>query len=255
LLTLILSVAIANAHPADSVLQRTSVEIQPTTITIRVDLLGGSESYRALQFELDQRGDPAISAAELDTWLRRSWIPAMGIEIDGEPVLLNSANTVASFDGPPEMVFLVQPLVVSVSLPAPGDGEEHTLLIRNEYSLLHTEYQLEMLTGPGVQAEQASNAGMGMAIRFRTDPAIAAGPATQASFSVVTASGEDSWLDQVRDQWIWLAMAGMVGAVGLWLGLARRRDQTVARSVSTVRQIQASRKKPVAVKTIEAPDE
>jgi hypothetical protein len=235
------------------VLQRTSVEIQPTTLTIRFGLLGGIESYRALQYELDQRGDPAISDAELTTWLQRSWIPTVGVELDGDPVLLNTLNTSASFDGVPETVFLSQPLVVAVSVPFPTDGKEHTLLIRNGYSSLHSEYQLEVLAGPGVRAEQKSNAGQNMVVSFRTDPTLAPGPTTQAGFSVTGVADSSSTLDQLRDHWLWIAVGVMFGAVGVWLALARKKDQAV-RPV-TVRQSQASRKKPVAVRTIEAPDE
>ena len=234
-------------------LQRTSVEVQPTSLTIRVGLLGGIESYRALQYELDQRGDPAISEAELTTWLQRSWIPTIGVEIDGDPILLNTLNTSASFDGAPETVFLSQPLIVAVSVPIPTDGKEHTLLIRNDYSSLHSEYQLELLAGPGVRAEQQSNAGRNMVVSFRTDPTLAPGPTTQAGFSVTSAASGKSRLDQIRDYWLWIIVGVMFGAVGVWLALARRNDQAV-RPV-TVRQNQASRKKPVAVRTIEAPDE
>jgi len=235
------------------VLQRTSVEIQPTTLTIRIGLLGGIESWRALQYELDQRGDPAISDAELTSWLQRSWIPTIGIEIDGDPVLLNTLNTSASFDGAPETVFLSQPLVVAVSVPIPTDSKEHTLLIRNDYSSLHSEYQLELLAGPGVRAEQKSDAGKNMVVSFRTDPILAPGPTTQAGLSVTSAVGSGTWLDQIRDHWLWIAVGVMFSAVGVWLVLARRKDQA-ARPVA-VRQSQASRKKPVAVRTIEAPDE
>jgi hypothetical protein len=235
------------------VLQRASIEIQPTTLTIRVGLLGGIESYRALQYELDQRGDPAISGAELTSWLQRSWIPTVGIELDGEQVLLNTLNTSASFDGAPETVFLSQPLVVTVSVPIPTDGEEHTLLIRNDYSSLHSEYQLELLAGPGVRSEQKSNAGKNMVIRFRTDPTLAPGPTRQAGFSVASAASSGSSLDQILDHWLWIAIGAMFGAVGVWLAVARRKDQA-ARPVA-VRQSQARRKKPVAVRTIEAPDE
>jgi len=235
------------------VLQRTSVEIQPTSLTIRLGLLGGIESYRALQYELDQRGDPAISDAELTSWLQRWWIPTISIELDGDPVLLNTLNASASFEGAPEMVFLSQPLVVAVTAPIPPDGKEHTLLIRNDYSALHSEYQLELLAGPGVHAEQKSNAGKNMVVAFRTDPTLSSGPTTQAGFSVTSAASSGSWLDQIRDHWIWIAVGVMFGAVGIWLALARRRDQA-ARPVA-VRQIQASRKKPVAVRTIEAPEE
>ena len=140
-----------------------------------------------------------------------------------------------------------------MTAPIPTDGEEHTLLVRNDYSSLHSEYQLELLAGPGVRAKQESNAGKNMVVSFRTDASLAPGPTTQAGFSVTTAASSGSWLDQNRDHWLWLVLGAMFGAVGIWLALVRRRDQA-ARPVA-VRQIQASRKKPVAVRTIEAPDE
>lgn len=140
-----------------------------------------------------------------------------------------------------------------MTAPIPTDGKEHSLLIRNDYSSLHSEYQLELLAGPGVNAKQKSNAGKNMVVSFRTDPSLAHGPTTQVGFSVTTAASSGSWLDQIRDHWLWLVLGAMFGAVGIWLALARRRDQA-ARPVA-VRQIQASRKKPVAVRTIEAPDE
>jgi hypothetical protein len=252
---LLASLGGVSAHPADGLLQRASVEVQPTAITVQVSLLAGLESYFAFQTELDQRGNPEISDAELGYWLRNFWIPAMAIEIDGVPVALDMGSVSAMYSGPPEGVFLTQPLVVSVAAPIPLDGEEHTLLIRNNYAPFHSEYQLELLTAPGTEAEQATNEGKYMAVRFRTDPASPGGAATQASFSVTGATGKRSWLDRITDGWPWIAAAGLVGAVLAWLVVARIRDQAGARSEMSVRQSQAKRKKPVAVKTIDAPDE
>ena len=231
-------------------LQRTSVEIQPTTLTIRVGLLGGIESYRALQYELDRRGDPDVSAAEIDAWLRMIWIPAVVVELDGQRVQLDTVNTTASFVGAPEEVFLAQPLVIAVHVPIPVDGKRHELRIRNSYSLFHTEHQLEVQTGPGVDAKPSANAGSESVVSFRTDPGLAPGPTTLVSSSTITASDDRPWLSSI---WIWLVIAGPMITVSLWLYVARRRDQAV-RPVA-VRQSQATRKKPVAVRTIDAPDE
>jgi hypothetical protein len=244
----------ASAHPADSVLQRTSIEIQPATITIRIGLLGGTESYRALQYELDQRGDPELSTAEIETWLRRSWIPAMAVEMDGQPILLNTLNTTASFDGAPAELFLAQPLVVAVNVPIPPDGKQHELRIRNDYGALHTEYQLELRAGTDVEAKASANTGVETVVRFRTDPAAAPGPATLVSYSASTATGDKSVINSVAAQWLWLAIAALVGVVGAWLVAARRKDQA-ARPATAVRHSQASKKRPVAVRTIDAPDE
>jgi hypothetical protein len=244
----------ASAHPADGVLQRTSIEIQPTPIMIRIGLLGGSESYRALQYELDQRGDPELSTSEIETWLRRSWIPAMAVELDGQPILLNTLNATASFGGTPDELFLAQPLVVSVSVPIPPDGEQHELRIRNDYGALHAEYQLELRAGTNVEAKASANTGVETVVRFRTDPTAAPGPATLVSYTASPAIGEQSLIDKITAQWIWLVIAALVGAVGAWLVVARRTDQA-ARPATTVRHSQASRKRPVAVRTIAAPDE
>jgi hypothetical protein len=244
----------ASAHPADSILQRTSIEIQPTTIAIRIGLLGGSESYRALQYELDQRGDPELSTAEIETWLRRSWIPAMAVELDGQPILLNSLNTTASFDGTPAELFLAQPLVVAVNVPIPLDGEQHKLRIRNDYAALHAEYQLELRAGTSVEAKASTNTGIETVVRFRTDPAAAPGPATLVSYTASAANGDKSLPAKIVEQWMWLVIAALVGAVGAWLVVARHKDQA-ARPATAVRHSQASRKRPVAVRTIDAPDE
>ena len=79
------AIVAARIRPTACSSGRASRSSRPT-ITIRVSLLGGNDSYRALQYELDQRGDPALSDAEISTWLRATWMPAMAIEIDGAPV-------------------------------------------------------------------------------------------------------------------------------------------------------------------------
>jgi hypothetical protein len=243
------------AHPADGLLQRTSVEVQPTAITVRVSLLAGIESYVGFQNELDQRGNPEITEAELGYWLRNVWLPAMAVELDGDPIELDMETVSSTWSGPPEGVFLSQPMVIAVNVPIPLDGEQHTLLIRNDYAPFHSEYQLELLAAPGTEAEEASNEGRYMAIRFRTDPSSPGGAATQTSLSVNGATGKQSWADRIANQWPWIVAAGLIGGVSIWLVTARIRDQAAADSAKSVRQNQASRKKPVAVKTIDAPDE
>jgi hypothetical protein len=243
------------AHQADGVLQHTSVEVQPTAITIRISLLGGIQSYRALQTEVDQRGDPALSQAEIATWLRHSWIPAMAIEIDGQPMTLDDSTVTGSFAGEPDALFLANPMVVTVTVPIPLDGKKHLLLIRNDYSSFHSDYQLEVLIAPGTEAEQASDSGKNMAVRFQTDPSAPDGTATQATLTIVTTAGSPSVVDRIADLWQWIIAGLLLAGVLGWLVWARLSDQAATRSATAVRQTQASRKKPVAVRTIDAPDE
>lgn len=229
--------------------------MQPTTITIRFGLLGGSESYLGLQYELDSRGDPEVTATELATWLRRSWIPSVAITIDDQPLPLDESTVSASHDGLPEQLFLTQPLVLAIQAPIPADGQRHTLEISNNYYALHSEYQLEVLLGPGAVADVVRNDGASVEIRFETDPALPAGTPTLASFATIQAPGGDSWQDRLAGVWLWLVIALLAGAVAVWLVWARRRDQAPIRPAANVRQNHARRKKPVAVRTIEAPDE
>jgi hypothetical protein len=255
LLAFLAVVATGRAHAADEVLQVTTVELQPTGFTITVSLLGGSESYRALQYELDQRGDPELSDAEIGAWLRGVWLPAMAFEIDNGPVPIDPSQVEAAFGGPPKEMFLNNPLVLTVRIPVPPDGKAHRLTVRNDYAQEHAEYRLELLTAPGTEASVTDDSARDWSISFKTDPASPGGTAILASLTVAGGSGSASILDLLRDNAVWIvAVLIVVGVVG-WLVLARLQDQAAARLAKPVRQSQASRKKPVAVRTIDAPDE
>lgn len=231
--------------------------------------------------QIDVDGDGLLADSELIAWIDNVWGPAMSMSLDAETTIpINSGTAHAHVEGDPSLVFLSSPLLIEVDVQIPTDGLPHQLLIRNDFESYRSDYDLQILTSEGTEGEQLSNNGRAMVIEFETDPDAAGGELTQASYSTVINSADESFLDKLMNNVLWIGLAVLALAVVGYLGYLRRAEHKAAaaaqararskppsptsgkksgtnqaRSVQKVRQSQAKTKKPVAVKTIDAPDE
>jgi hypothetical protein len=248
-------------------------------MAVKFALFAGILIQDEISGQIDIDGDGQFSDAELRVWIDNVWGPTMSMSLDAQTsIAIDSTTAHASVLGDPSLVLLSQPLLIEVDVPVPMDGLPHQLLIRNDYESHRSDYDLQVLTAPGAEGEQLSNNGRIMVVEFETDPEAEGGELSQASFSSVLNSAEPSVMDRITDNLLWIGLGVLGLAVVGWLGYlrlaerraaqaeaaakaakksgsAKSRAQAETRSAQKVRQSQASKKKPVAVKTIDAPDE
>ena len=241
-----------------------------------MDLFAGYLAAPDLKAQIDTDGDQEFTQRELDAWLASEWARQVGMEIDSLVNLMTQATLAVSYTGSPDDMFVSLPVSIVATASAPLDGVEHTLLIRNRYQSYRSDYQAELFASTGVEAELTSSSGEITMIGFTTDPSAAGGALTSVDVSAVgPASVDKSWGDQLKDSLLWVLVGIAIIAVVAWLGVMRLKERSEARAKlareqprsrtkgapgsgqpeKRVRQSQTTRKKAVAVKTIDAPEE
>jgi hypothetical protein len=254
-------------------------------LTVKFAVYAGILIHDEILGQIDIDGDKVMSEAELSVWVANTWAPEISISLDRETTIpVNGDTARATAPGQPDLVLVSNPLMIEVAVPIPADGLPHELLIRNDYESDRSDYDLQILAAPGTEGTQLSNNGRAMVIQFETDPEAVGGELSQSSFTTVLNSDEKSFGEKLMDN-ITIIGGGLLLLVALgWLGFLRwnegkraaaeaarvrtkadtrkakagvkaERPQNGARSEPMVRQNHASKKKPVAVRTIDAPDE
>lgn len=217
-----------SAHPPDGVHHAVSVEIEPRQITIRTDLFAGEIAFKDLIAEVDTNADGTITDAELQTWVEAFWRTNIAYQIDTlTDAALSSAMT-ASFTGPVETLFYVDPLTIITTFDIPADGLPHTLIIKDDYRWTQSDYQMTLLGGDGVEGSLASNTGQVAVINFETDPNATGGNPTELDSSFASGAVKTSFIDRVKYAWLWIVVGAIALAVVGWLILERRKDSHAA---------------------------
>ena len=218
----------AAAHPPDGVHHATTVDIEPSTITVRTDLFAGEIAFKDLIAELDTDGDGNITDVELQSWVATFWRPQIAYQIDTLTDAALTAPITASFTGPVDTLFYVDPLTIIATFPIPTDGLPHSLVVKDDYRWSQSDYQLTLLGGEGVDGSLTSNSGQVAVIDFETDPEAAGGNPTELDSSFATGSSNQSFVDKVKDAWLWI-LVGVIalGVIG-WLIWERRKEAAMA---------------------------
>ena len=241
-----------------------------------MDVYAGYIAAPDLKAEIDTNGDGQFTQAELDGWLAADWARQVGIEIDSLVNLMTQATLSVSYDGSADEMFITAPVAIVAIVPAPQDGTEHTLLIRNRYQSYRSDYQVELFASKATDAELTANRGEVVTIRFTTDPTATSGDLVRLDASAVGLAGASRLLrGRLGDALLWIVIGVAIAGVAGWLVVLRLRERAQSRSRSLpkqsgrrpaaiakanqsakmVRQSQATKKKTVAVRTIDAPEE
>jgi hypothetical protein len=217
-----------SAHPPNGVHHAATVEIEPTSIIVRVDLYAGVIAYKDLLPEVDTDGDGAIADSELAAWVEAQWRPNIAFQLDKLTDLAPTALISASLSGPVSTLFLSEPLTILATIPIPTDGKPHTFVMKDNYRWPQSDYQMQVLAGQGTEGNLASNDGRVTVINFQTDPTAAGGNPVQADASIVLASQKSGAIDRIKKAWLWITVVAVVALVCGWLIWARRQESDAA---------------------------
>ena len=216
-----------SAHPPNGVHHAATVEIEPTSIIVRVDLYAGVIAYKDLLPEVDTDGDGAIADSELAAWVEAQWRPNIAFQLDKLTDLAPTAVISASLSGPVSTLFLSEPLTILATIPIPTDSKPHTFVMKDNYRWPQSDYQMQLLAGQGAEGNLASNDGRVTVINFRTDPTAAGGNPVQADASIVLASQKSGAIDRIKNAWLWIMVLLAIALVCGWLIWARRHESGV----------------------------
>jgi nickel/cobalt transporter (NicO) family protein len=160
------------AHPADRLKQQIIVGLAASELRLTLAIGGGILANELVIDDLDPDRDGVVTDAE-----RLAWIEAvlrdLRVTLNGTDVAIDPAQVETTIPPVEDFHIGVSPLVVSVPMPIPdgaADGEQR-LVVRDDYHLDRTDFQLEVQANPGATIVDQSWPGRTVRIAFTVDPA------------------------------------------------------------------------------------
>lgn len=177
-----------SAHPADRLKQHVFVGLAASEMRLTLAMGGGILANELVMDDLDPDGDGVVTEVERHAWIE-SVLRNLRVTLNGTDLALDPARVETTIPPLDDFHVGVSPLIVSVPIAIPdgvGDAEQR-LIVRDDYHLDRTDFQLDVETNPGATLIDKSWPGRTVRVAFSVDP-------TQAGVAAKPdAASADTW--------------------------------------------------------------
>lgn len=161
----------ASAHPADRLKQHVFVGLAASEMRVTLAIGGGILANELVMNDLDPDGDGLVTETERHAWIA-SVLRNLRVTLNGTDASLDPARVETTIPPIDDFHVGVSPLIISVPIAVPagvGKGQQR-LIVRDDYHLDRTDFQLDVEANAGATLIDKSWPGRTVRIAFSVDP-------------------------------------------------------------------------------------